>query len=63
MDTLFVSLFLVITTLVPPYGVVQLQEPSFQDKQTCKQWIIENSGDIVIKVRTYFGPWAKIIGA
>ena len=63
MDTLFVSLYLVITTMVPPYGVVQLEEPSFTDERTCKTWIVENSGDIVINVRTYFGPWARIIGA
>ena len=62
MDTLFVSLFLVITTLVPPYGIVQLAEPSFEDAQTCKVWILENSGDIRINVALSFGPSARIIG-
>ena len=63
MDTLFVSLFLVITTLIPPYGVVQLNEPSFKDEQTCKIWILENAAEVRINVRLTFGPWARIIGA
>ena len=61
-ELLFVSILLVIANIVPPAGIVQMQEPGFETQEECVTWIKKNTDEIVQNLMISFGPWARIEG-
>jgi hypothetical protein len=65
MDTLlYVSIMLVMAHLIPPAGIIQVQEPGFETREECHAWLADedNQTELLQKILISFGPWAKIEG-